>query len=78
MNYGCGDTTVGTSYLERLRGLLPNAQIRIGTDNGWTSTVLRADGSAFRIEDIVASQEPFIELLRNVRDQLQASDDTKP
>lgn len=71
MNHGCGDTVIGATYLESLRDILPNAQIRIGSDAGWSSTVLRADGSPYRIEDVVAIQDPLIELLQKVRDTLQ-------
>jgi len=53
MNYGCGDSGLGREYLDQLKSLLPKAQIRLGSDNGWSSTVIKADGSYFRVEDII-------------------------
>ena len=58
MNHGCGDSEIGRAHLERLKNLLPEGQIRIGSDNGWSSTVLKRDGSPFRIEDIVKIWRP--------------------
>jgi hypothetical protein len=73
-NYGCGEHAIGAAYLEEVRKILPNAQIRVGSDNGWSFTVLRADGSLFRIEEILAHKDQFLDLLQAVhRSLLEAS-----
>jgi len=41
VNFGCGDSAVEREYLDRLQSLLPNAQIRVASDNSWSSTVTR-------------------------------------
>lgn len=73
MNYGCGDNALGREYLDQLKTLLPNAQIRLGSDNGWSSTVLKADGSYFRVEDIIRIRAPLLELLEETKHRLQAT-----
>jgi hypothetical protein len=73
MNFGCGDSAVGQEYLDRLKSLLPNARIRVASDNGWSSTVTKADGSYFRIEDIMRIRAPLLELLEETKHRLQAT-----
>jgi hypothetical protein len=72
MNFGCGHTAVGQEYLERLRSLLPNTRIRVASDNGWSSTVIKSDGSYFRIEDIIRVRAPLLELLEDTKRRLDA------
>jgi hypothetical protein len=72
MNFGCGHTAVGRDYLDRLKALLPNARIREAPDAGWTSTVTKADGSYFRIEDIMGIRAPLFELFDDTRRRLDA------
>lgn len=72
-NFGCGDSPAGCEYLERLKVLLPNAQIRVGVDKGWSSTVTKADGSYFRIEDIMLIRTPLLELLEDTKRRLDAA-----
>ena len=72
MNFGCGDSAKGREYLDRLKTLLPKAEIRIGSDNGWSSTVIKSDGSYFRIEDIIRVRAPFLELLEETKRRLNA------
>ena len=69
-NHGCGDTVEGRAYLEKFAKLLPDATIRIGTDEGWSSTVVHKDGSPLRVEEIVAIETPWTNLVKQVRDQI--------
>ena len=73
MNFGCGHSAVGQEYLERLKSLLPNARIRVASDNGWSSTVTKAEGSYFRIEDIMQVRAPLLELFEQTKHQLNAA-----
>ncbi len=73
MNFGCGNSVLGREYLERLKALLPNAQIRVAPDNGWGSTVIKSDGTYFRIEDIMQIRAPLLELLEETKRRLAAA-----
>lgn len=72
-NYGCGTSDVGRAYLDRLASLIPSATVLVGSDNGWSSTVIHNDRSQVRAEEIIACEDAWIELIRDVRNQLQLS-----
>lgn len=73
-NHGCGKTEEGRAYLEKLAHLIPDATSRIGTDEGWSSTVLHKDGKPLHAEEIVAIETQWINLLKDVRDKLNKAD----
>ena len=72
-NHGCGDTVIGRAYLERLKELLPNARITEGSDQGWSSTVVKQDGRPFRIEEVIHLAATMLELFEWVAGQLRAA-----
>ena len=68
-NYGCGDSDLGRSYLERLAALLPDAMVT-APKSPWESTVAHADGSPIRTEEMIAIAESWLDLIKDVKQTL--------
>jgi hypothetical protein len=73
-NYGCGDSDLGRSYLERLAALLPDATVT-ASRNPWDSTVAHADGSPIRTEEMIAIAESWLDLIKDVKQTLLSTAD---
>ena len=73
-NYGCGDSELGRNYLERLAALLPDASVTASKDP-WNSSVVHVDGSPIRVEEMIAIEESWLDLIKDVRRSLISAAD---
>lgn len=73
-NYGCGNSELGRNYLERLAALLPDASVTACKDP-WSSSVVHADGSPIRVEEMIAIEELWLDLIKDVRRSLISAAD---
>lgn len=74
-NHGCGNSQLGQQYLESLVRVLPGSQIRIGTDNGWSSTILKSDGSRYSIEEILGHEDDILSAFARAADLMRAANE---
>ena len=65
----CGQKEIGLWYLHELAKLVPDGTVKIFPD-GYSSRVTHSDDSWVRIEEIVAIQDQWIDLIKRVRDRV--------